>query len=110
MTNAGRAGLYAVFARSGPEERAAGVSAFLVPANTPGLRVGQVFRKMGLNGSPTGELVLEDVVVPAENRLRAEGQGFTVAIRALDSGRIPLPGHAPPTAHPPARDPRAPPP
>ena len=49
---------------------------------------------MGLNGSPTGELVLEDVVVPAANRLGAEGQGFTVAMRALDSGRIGISGQA----------------
>jgi len=94
ITNVGHAGVYVVFARSGPEERAAGVSAFLVPAGTPGVRVGQVFRKMGLNGSPTGELVLEDVVVPAGNRLGAEGQGFTVAMRALDSGRIGISGQA----------------
>jgi hypothetical protein len=83
-----------VFARTGPGEKAAGVSAFLVPSATPGLRVGQVFKKMGLNGSPTGELVLEDVAVPAENRLGAEGQGFTVAMRALDSGRIGISGQA----------------
>jgi alkylation response protein AidB-like acyl-CoA dehydrogenase len=70
------------------------VSAFLVPADTPGLRVGQLFKKMGLHGSPTGELVLEDVVVPAANRLAAEGQGFTVAMRALDSGRIGISGQA----------------
>ena len=94
ITNVGHAGLYVVFARSGAEERAAGVSAFLVPAGTPGVRVGQVFRKMGLNGSPTGELVLEDVAVPAANRLGAEGQGFTVAMRALDSGRIGISGQA----------------
>ena len=94
ITNVGHAGLYVVFARSGAEERAAGVSAFLVPADTPGVRVGQVFRKMGLNGSPTGELVLEDVAVPAANRLGAEGQGFTVAMRALDSGRIGISGQA----------------
>jgi alkylation response protein AidB-like acyl-CoA dehydrogenase len=94
ITNVGHAGLYVVFARSGPEERAAGVSAFLVPAGAPGVRVGQVFRKMGLNGSPTGELVLEDVAVPAANRLGAEGQGFTVAMRALDSGRIGISGQA----------------
>ena len=49
---------------------------------------------MGLNGSPTGELVLEDVVVPAANRLAAEGKGFTVAMRALDSGRIGISGQA----------------
>ncbi len=94
ITNIGRAGLYIVFARTGPDERAAGVSAFLVPADTPGVRIGQVFKKMGLNGSPTGELVLEDVVLPAANRLAAEGQGFAVAMRALDSGRIGISGQA----------------
>jgi alkylation response protein AidB-like acyl-CoA dehydrogenase len=82
ITNIGHAGLYVVFARTVPEERAAGVSAFLVPADAPGVRVGQVFKKMGLNGSPTGELVLEDVVLPAANRL------------ALDSGRIGISGQA----------------
>jgi alkylation response protein AidB-like acyl-CoA dehydrogenase len=94
ITNIGRAGLYIVFARSGTEEKAAGVSAFIVPAEAPGLRVGQLFKKMGLHGSPTGELVLEDVVVPAANRLAPEGQGFTVAMRALDSGRLGISGQA----------------
>jgi alkylation response protein AidB-like acyl-CoA dehydrogenase len=94
ITNLGRAGLYVVFARTGPGDRAAGVSAFLVPAGTAGVRAGQVFDKMGLHGSPTGELVLEDVAVPAANRLGAEGQGFTVAMRALDSGRIGISGQA----------------
>jgi len=94
ITTIGRAGLYIVFARTGPDERAAGVSAFVVPADAPGVRVGQLFKKMGLRGSPTGELVLEDVVVPAANRLAAEGEGFTVAMRALDSGRIGISGQA----------------
>ncbi len=94
ITNIGRAGVYIVFARTGPDERAAGVSAFIVPADTPGVRIGQLFKKMGLNGSPTGELVLEDAVVPAAHRLAAEGQGFTVAMRALDSGRIGISGQA----------------
>jgi alkylation response protein AidB-like acyl-CoA dehydrogenase len=94
ITNVGHAGLYVVFARTGPDEKAAGVSAFLVPADAPGLRVGQVFRKMGLHGSPTGELVLEEVVVPAADRLAGEGEGFTVAMRALDSGRIGISGQA----------------
>ena len=95
ITTIGRAGLYIVFARTGREDqRAAGISAFVVPADTPGVRVGQLFKKMGLRGSPTGELVLEDVVVPAANRLAAEGQGFTVAMRALDSGRIGISGQA----------------
>jgi alkylation response protein AidB-like acyl-CoA dehydrogenase len=93
ITNIGRAGLYVVFARTG-EDKTGGISAFLVPSDTPGVRVGQLFKKMGLHGSPTGELVLEDVQVPAENRLGAEGQGFTVAMRALDSGRIGISGQA----------------
>jgi alkylation response protein AidB-like acyl-CoA dehydrogenase len=94
ITNIGEAGLYLVFARTGPEPRAAGVSAFLVPAASEGLRVGQVFDKMGLHGSPTGELVLEEVRVPASALLHQEGRGFTVAMRALDSGRIGISGQA----------------
>jgi acyl-CoA dehydrogenase len=94
ITNAGEAGLYLVFARTGPEPRAAGVSAFLVPAAAEGVRVGQVFRKMGLNGSPTGELVLEDVRLPAGALLHHEGRGFAVAMRALDAGRIGISGQA----------------
>lgn len=94
ITNVGEAGLYLVFARSGPGPRSAGISAFLVPADSEGLRVGQVFRKMGLRGSPTGELVLEEVRVPAANLLSEEGRGFSVAMRALDSGRIGISGQA----------------
>jgi acyl-CoA dehydrogenase len=94
ITNIGRAGLYLVFARTGSDDGAAGVSAFLVPADSPGVRIGQLFKKMGLHGSPTGELVLEDVAVPAANRLAPEGKGFTVAMRALDSGRIGISGQA----------------
>jgi alkylation response protein AidB-like acyl-CoA dehydrogenase len=88
ITNVGEAGLYVVFARTGEAPGARGISAFLVPADCPGLRVGQVFEKMGLHGSPTGELVLEEVRVPAANLLHGEGRGFEVAMRSLDSGRI----------------------
>jgi alkylation response protein AidB-like acyl-CoA dehydrogenase len=93
ITNVGRAGLYVVFARTS-EEKSGGISAFLVPSDAPGVKVGQVFKKMGLHGSPTGELVLEEVEVPLDGRLGAEGQGFTVAMRALDSGRIGISGQA----------------
>jgi acyl-CoA dehydrogenase len=89
ITNVGEAGLYIVFAR-GPQ----GISAFLVPADAPGVRVGQVFRKMGLNGSPTGELILDDARVPADSLLHQAGTGFRVAMRALDSGRIGISGQA----------------
>ena len=88
ITNVGEAGLYVVFARTGEAPGARGISAFLVPAGSPGLRVGQVFEKMGLHGSPTGELVLEEVRVPVANLLHAPGRGFEVAMRCLDSGRI----------------------
>jgi alkylation response protein AidB-like acyl-CoA dehydrogenase len=94
ITNIGQAGLYIVFARSGPGENAAGLSAFLVPAGTPGVRVGQTFDKMGLNGSPTGELVLDGAFVPDEGLLHEEGRGFAVAMRALDAGRIGISGQA----------------
>ena len=94
ITNVGEAGMYLVFARTSDEPRSAGISAFLVPAETEGVRVGQVFRKMGLNGSPTGELLLEEVRVPSAGLLHREGKGFTVAMRALDSGRIGISGQA----------------
>jgi acyl-CoA dehydrogenase len=94
ITNVGMAGMYLVFARTGTDPGASGVSAFIVPADTDGLRVGQVFDKMGLHGSPTGELVLEEARVPAANLLHAEGRGFAVAMRALDSGRIGISGQA----------------
>jgi butyryl-CoA dehydrogenase len=94
ITNVGRAGMYIVFARTGSDRRAAGVTAFIVPGDAPGLRVGQVFPKMGLNGSPTGELVLDGVRVAASSVLDREGGGFTIAMRALDSGRIGISGQA----------------
>ena len=76
ITGVGRAGLYLVFARTdAAQPGASGVSCFIVPGDADGLRTGQVFRKMGLNGSPTGELVLEEVRVPAANRLQQEGRG-----------------------------------
>jgi len=89
ITGVGHAGMYLVFARTDPSQPgAAGVSCFIVPGDAAGLKTGQVFAKMGLNGSPTGELVLEEVRIPAANLLHGEGKGFTVAMRALDSGRI----------------------
>jgi alkylation response protein AidB-like acyl-CoA dehydrogenase len=94
ITNVGLAGMYLVFARTGPGERAAGISAFIVPADIQGVEVGQVFDKMGLHGSATGELVLEEARVPHDNLLDAEGGGFRIAMRALDSGRIGISGQA----------------
>jgi len=87
ITNAGGADLYLVAARTG-EHGARGISAFLVEADTPGLRAGEPLRKMGLRGSWTAELFLDDVAVPVQNMLGPEGAGFRIAMAALDSGRI----------------------
>jgi alkylation response protein AidB-like acyl-CoA dehydrogenase len=65
-----------------------GISAFLAPADTPGLSFGKKEAKMGLRASPTVELILEGARIPAENLIGREGEGFRVAMQALDSGRI----------------------
>ena len=65
-----------------------GISTFIIEKGTPGLSMGKRERKMGLHISHTMELVLHDVRVPAENRVGAEGDGFKIALTALDSGRI----------------------
>jgi alkylation response protein AidB-like acyl-CoA dehydrogenase len=88
ITNVGVADLYVVMARSNDTPGARGISAFLVEKGAPGLSFGSPMHKMGLHGSPTGELVLENVRVPDENLLGAEGEGFKIAMKALDSGRI----------------------
>jgi alkylation response protein AidB-like acyl-CoA dehydrogenase len=88
ITNAGQAGRYLVMAATEPGGGSDGLSAFVVGADNPGLRVGPPFKKMGLNGSPIAEVVLADCVVPEEDRLGEEGDGFRIAMRALDSGRI----------------------
>ncbi|MBV8444398.1 MAG: hypothetical protein JOZ92_00620 [Candidatus Dormibacteraeota bacterium] len=69
-------------------EGAKGISAFLVEASSPGVTAGVPFHKLGLHGSWTGELVLDNVRVPAANRLGDEGIGFSAAMAALDSGRV----------------------
>jgi len=87
ITHGGYADLYVVMARTGGEGPK-GVSAFLVPGDTPGLSFGKKEEKMGLRASPTVEVVMRDVMIPAENLLGQEGDGFKVAMSALDSGRI----------------------
>jgi alkylation response protein AidB-like acyl-CoA dehydrogenase len=87
ITNGGAADLYLVMARTGGEG-ARGISAFLVPGDASGLRAGEPLRKMGLRGSWTSEVHLDDVAIPVSNMLGPEGAGFRVAMSALDSGRI----------------------
>jgi alkylation response protein AidB-like acyl-CoA dehydrogenase len=88
ITNGGEADVYCVFAVTDPNRGNRGVTAFLVDRDTPGFRVGKKERKMGLNGSATAELLFEDARVPVENRLGQEGEGFSIAMRLLDGGRI----------------------
>jgi acyl-CoA dehydrogenase len=88
ITNAGEAQLYTVFATIRPGSGADGITAFLVAGDNPGLKVGPPFKKMGLNGSAIAELHFDHCVVEERDRLGEEGQGFQIAMRALDSGRI----------------------
>ncbi|QHF95085.1 acyl-CoA dehydrogenase [Streptomyces sp. NHF165] len=87
ITHAGIADFYTVLARTG-EDGAHGITAFLVPGDAEGLTAAPTEHKMGLNGSPTAQLHFDGVRVPDERRLGDEGQGFAVALSALDSGRL----------------------
>ena len=87
ISGAGAVDIYAVMARTGGEGPK-GISCFLVPANTPGLSFGANERKMGWNAQPTRQVVLENAVVPADNRVGEEGDGFRIAMSGLDGGRL----------------------
>ncbi len=93
ITNAGKASLFTVMARSDPDKKGgAGVSAFLVPRDLPGLSVGKSEKKMGQQGAHIHDVIFENVRVPVENRLGAEGEGFKVAMQVLDRGRLHISG------------------
>ena len=86
VTNAGISSTYTVFAKTSPNAGSRGISCFLVEADW-GVKVAKLEDKMGLRGSPTGEVVLDDVRVPEENRIGAEGEGFLIAMHTLDRSR-----------------------
>jgi alkylation response protein AidB-like acyl-CoA dehydrogenase len=86
VTHSTVADAYLVFARTG--EGASGISAFVVPADAAGVEPAPPERKMGLRASPTGEVRFEGVRVPGSQRVGDEGQGFRIAMRGLDGGRI----------------------
>ncbi len=89
ITNAGQAGTYIVTARTGTTDKGeAEISAFIVPADTPGFSVGRLEEKMGLHASATGELIFQAASVPADNMLGAQGEGFRMFLRILDGGRV----------------------
>ncbi len=89
ITNAGQAGTYIVTARTGDaSDGGAEISAFIVPADTPGFRVGRLEEKLGLHASATGELHFDGARVPAESLLGPRGGGFRTFLEVLDGGRI----------------------
>jgi len=87
ITNADKASLFTVMARTGGEG-AGGVSAFLVPAGLPGVSVGKPEKKMGQQGAHVCDVHFDATPVPAANRLGEEGEGFKIAMRVLDRGRL----------------------
>ena len=87
ISGAGAADLYVVMARTG-DGNASGISAFVVEKGAAGLSFGAPEKKMGWNAQPTCQVILDNVTVPAENLLGAEGMGFKMAMSALDGGRL----------------------
>ncbi len=87
ISNAGIADLYVVFATLDPEQGASGITAFIVEAGWPGVVPGKKEKKLGIRASHTASLTLQDVEVPAENRLGREGEGFRIAMRTFDLTR-----------------------
>lgn len=88
ITNAEYANVYIVFAMTDKSKGTKGITAFIVESDMPGFRVGKKELKMGIRGSATCEIIMEDCIVPRENMLGAEGGGFKVAMKTLDGGRI----------------------
>ncbi len=89
ITNAGHAGTYVITARTGETPKGeAEISAFIVPAETPGFSVGRLEEKMGLHASATGELIFSGARVPAASMLGPRGDGFRTFLKILDGGRI----------------------
>jgi alkylation response protein AidB-like acyl-CoA dehydrogenase len=86
ITNAGISDVYTVFAKTDPDAGGRGISCFLVEKDW-GITVAKHEDKLGMRGSPTGEVVLDEVRVPASHRIGEEGQGFTIAMHTLDRSR-----------------------
>ncbi|MFQ5526784.1 MAG: acyl-CoA dehydrogenase family protein [Thermoanaerobaculia bacterium] len=88
ITNAGAAGTFVVMAKTDPDAGKRGISAFVVPADAPGLKIGEPEKKIGLHASKTAPLILESCRVPGANLLGNLGQGFKIALATLDHSRL----------------------
>ena len=93
ITNAPEAGIFTVMARSNPDiSGAAGISAFIVERDSPGLTIGRTDKKMGQQGTHTADVIFDECRVPVENRIGDEGEGFKTAMKVLDRGRLRIAG------------------
>ena len=90
ITNAPVAGFFIIFAKTDPEAKHRGISAFIVERDWPGVTCGKPIPKMGQHAAWTGEIVMEDVRVPVENRLGNDGDGFLIAMKVFDRSRPPV--------------------
>ncbi|MDX8290968.1 acyl-CoA dehydrogenase family protein [Metabacillus indicus] len=90
ITNATEAGVFTVMAVTDPAKGPKGITSFIVEKDFPGFQVGAVEKKMGLRGSHSAEIIMEDCEVPAENVLGEEGQGYVNALKILANGRAGL--------------------
>ena len=88
ITNAAHAHVYIIMAMTDKSKGTRGISAFIVERDFPGFSIGKKEKKMGIRGSATCELIMENCIVPAENLLGQEGKGFSIAMKTLDGGRI----------------------
>ncbi|WUH96195.1 acyl-CoA dehydrogenase family protein [Spirillospora sp. NBC_00431] len=94
ITNAGESEFYTVMAVTDPSQGARGISAFVVEKGDPGVSFGPKERKLGIKGSPTRQVILEDVRIPADRIIGAEGTGFKTALATLDHTRITIAAQA----------------
>jgi alkylation response protein AidB-like acyl-CoA dehydrogenase len=86
ITNAGASDIYTIFAKTDPSAGSKGISCFVVERDW-GVKIGKLEEKLGVRGSPTGEVILDEVRVPAANRIGEEGQGFAIAMGTLNRSR-----------------------